>query len=125
MVWIIVDRVVSLTFLLLATTTLILLLNTASATKEASNFGEKLELYKQESMKVMSNNINYIDGRLNKVSENQDSYQVSTDQRLYVLELQVKQLLADRKNNQKIINNNSSNAVIYQNSDPVQKQEAP
>jgi hypothetical protein len=120
MVWIIVDRVVSLTFLLLAITTLILLLNTASATKEASNFGEKLELYKQESMKVMSNNINYIDGRINKSSENQDSYQVSTDQRLYVLELQVKQLLADRKNNQKIINNNSSNAVIYQNT-PEQK----
>lgn len=122
MVWIIVDRVVSLTFLLLAITTLILLLNTASATKEASNFGEKLELYKQESMKVMSNNINYIDGRINKSSENQDSYQVSTDQRLYVLELQVKQLLADRKNNQKIINNNQSNAVIYQNTPEQQKQ---
>jgi hypothetical protein len=107
MVWIIVDRVVSLTFLLLAITTLILLINTASATKEASNFGEKLELYKQESMKVMSNNINYIDGRINKSSENQDSYQVSTDQRLYVLELQVKQLMLDRKQqNQKVINNN-------------------
>lgn len=116
MVWIIVDRIVSLTFLLLSITTLILLLNTAAATKEASNFGEKLELYKQESIKVMSNNINYVDGRLNKVSENQDSYQVSSDQRLYVLELQVKQLMADRKNNQKIINNNNSNAVIYQNS---------
>ena len=120
MVWIIVDRVVSLTFLLLAITTLILLLNTAAATKEASNFGEKLELYKQESMKVMANNINYVDGRLNKVSENQDSYQVSTDQRIYVLELQVKQLMADKKSGQKIINNNQSNAVIYQNT-PEQK----
>lgn len=106
MVWTILDRVVSLTFLLLSITTLILLLNTASATKEASNFGEKLELYKQESMKVMSNNINYIDGRLNKVSENQDSYQVSSDQRLYVIEMQVKQLMADKKNNQKVIQNN-------------------
>lgn len=114
MVWTILDRVVSLTFLLLSITTLILLLNTASATKEASNFGEKLELYKQESMKVMSNNINYIDGRLNKVSENQDSYQVSSDQRLYIIEMQVKQLMTDKKNNQKIINNNNSNAVIYQ-----------
>lgn len=106
MVWTVVDRIVSLTFLLLAITTLILLINTASATKEASNFGEKLELYKQESMKVMSNNINYMDGRLNKVSENQDSYQVSTDQRMYVIEMQVKQLMVDRKSNQKIINNN-------------------
>lgn len=106
MVWIIVDRIVSLTFLLLAVTTLILLLNTTSATKEASNFSEKLELYKQESMKVMSNNINYVDGRLNKVAENQDSYQVSSDQRMYVLEMQVKQLMSDKKNNQKIVNNN-------------------
>lgn len=125
MVWTIVDRVVSLTFLMLAITTLILLLNTASATKEASNFAGMLELYKQESIKVMSNNINYVDGRLNKVSENQDSYQVSTDQRMYILEMQVKQLVLDKKSNQKIINNNQSNAVIYQNSEPVQKQEAP
>lgn len=106
MVWTIVDRVVSLTFLLLAITTLILLLNTAAASKESSNFSEKLELYKLESQKVMSNNINYIDGRLNKVSENQDSYQVSTDQRMYILEMQVKQILVDKKNNQKIVNNN-------------------
>lgn len=106
MVWTILDRVVSLTFLLLAITTLILLLNTAAATKESSNFSEKLELYKLESQKVMSNNINYIDGRLNKNSENQDSYQVSTDQRMYILEMQVKQILLDKKNNQKIVNNN-------------------
>ena len=106
MVWTIVDRVVSLTFLLLAITTLILLLNTAAATKESSNFSEKLELYKLESQKVMSNNIDYIDGRLNKNSENQDSYQVSTDQRIYILEMQVKQILVDKKNNQKIVNNN-------------------
>lgn len=106
MVWTIVDRVVSLTFLLLAITTLILLLNTAAASKESSNFSEKLELYKLESQKVMSNNINYIDGRLNKNSENQDSYQVGMDQRVYILEAQVKVILADKKNNQRIINNN-------------------
>lgn len=106
MAWIIIDRVVSLTFLLLAVTTLTLLLNTTSAIKEGSNFSEKLELYKQESIKVMSNNINYMDGRINKVSQNQDSYQVSSDQRMYVLEMQVKQLMLDKKNNQKIINTN-------------------
>ena len=125
MVWTIVDRVVSLTFLLLAITTLILLLNTAAATKESSNFSEKLELYKLESQKVMSNNINYIDGRLNKNSENQDSYQVGMDQRVYILEQQVKLTQADKKGGSKVINNNQSNAVIYQNSEPVQRQEAP
>lgn len=110
MVWTVIDRVVSLTFLLLAITTLILLLNTTSATKEASNFSEKLELYKLESQRVMSNNINYIDGRLNKNSENQDSYQVSTDQRMYVLEMQVKQLILDKKSgSSRIINTNIQN----------------
>lgn len=106
MAWIILDRVVSLTFLLLAITTLILLLNTASATKEATNFSSKLELYKQESMKVMSNNMNYVDGRVNKVAENQDSYQVSTDQRMYVLEQRILQLQSSNKNNQKVIQTN-------------------
>lgn len=110
MIWIVVDRVVSLTFLLLSITTLILLLNTASSTKEASNFGEKLDMYKQENMKVMSNNINYMDGRINKVSQNQDSYQVSSDQRMYVLEMQVKQLMLDKKSGSpKIINTNIQN----------------
>ena len=106
MIWTVIDRIVSLTFLLLAITTLVLLLNTTSATKEASNFSQKLELYKQESMKVMSNNMAYFDGRINKSSENQDSYQVSTDQRMYVLEMQVKQLILDKKQSQKIIQNN-------------------
>lgn len=125
MIWTVIDRVVSLTFLLLAITTLILLLNTTSATKEASNFSQKLELYKQESLKVMSNNMAYFDGRLNKNSENQDSYQVGMDQRVYVLEQQVKLIQADKKGGSKVINNNQSNAVIYQNSEPVQRQEAP
>lgn len=110
MIWIVVDRVVSLTFLLLSITTLILLLNTASSTKEASNFSQKLELYKQESMKVMSNNMAYFDGRINKSSENQDSYQVSTDQRMYVLEMQVKQIMSDKKSGSpRIINTNIQN----------------
>lgn len=110
MIWIVVDRVVSLTFLLLSITTLILLLNTASSTKEASNFSQKLELYKQESMRVMSNNMAYFDGRINKSSENQDSYQVSTDQRMYVLEMQVKQIMSDKKSGSpRIINTNIQN----------------
>lgn len=106
MVWTIIDRVVSLTFLLLAVTTLILLLNTTAATKEASNFSEKLELYKLESQKVMANNIAYIDNRLNKNAENQDSYQVSTDQRMYIIEQRLLQLQTANKNNQKVIQTN-------------------
>lgn len=111
MIWTVIDRIVSLTFLLLAITTLILLLNTTSATKEASNFSQKLELYKQESLKVMSNNMAYFDGRINKSSESQDSYQVSTDQRVYVLEKRMDKLEQQNKLAPKIINNNS-NAVI-------------
>lgn len=106
MVWTIIDRVVSLTFLLLAVTTLILLLNTTAVTKEASNFSEKLELYKLESQKVMANNITYIDNRLNKNAENQDSYQVSTDQRMYIIEQRLLQIQTANKNSQKVIQTN-------------------
>ncbi len=41
------------------------------------------------------------------------SSQSGTDQRVYVLEQRVKDLQTDKKNNQRIINNNNSNAVIY------------
>lgn len=116
MFWVIVDRVVNLTFLMLALIIITILLNTSTAAKEGTIFSDKLELYRQETQKVMTNNLNYVDNRVNKLSETQDSYQVSTDQRVYVLEQRITQLQADKKNNQKIINTNvnNSNAVVYE-----------
>jgi hypothetical protein len=113
MFWIIVDRVVNLTFLMLALIIITILLNTSTAAREGSLFSDKLELFKQETQKVMTNNLNYVDNRVNKLSETQDSYQVSTDQRVYVLELRVKELQQDKKQNQRVINNNVNTLTNY------------
>lgn len=114
MFWTVVDRVVNLTFLLLAIITITMLLNNTSDNTQSKNIDSKIELYKEQNMKVMSNNVSYMEGRINRQSEQQDSYQNSTDQRLSIIESQIKLMLSDKKSNQKIINNNNSNAVIYQ-----------
>ncbi|MNW18715.1 hypothetical protein D3C71_2183870 [compost metagenome] len=66
-------------------------------------------------MKVVANNTDYLEQRVNKASERQDDYQVSTDQRVYVLEQQMKALQADKKNGQKVINNNINTNTAMNN----------
>jgi len=112
--WTIVDRVVNLTFLLLAIIIITLLLNSTTSSKDANNFNLKIEAFRQETVKALGNNVDYADRRINRLSETQDSYQNSTDQRVYLLEQQIKMLQLDKRNNQKIINNNSSNAIVYE-----------
>lgn len=114
MFWTVVERLVNLTFLLLAIIIITMLLNNTTASSDANNFSLKIEAFRQETLKVLNNNLDYVDKRLNRLAETQDSYQNSTDQRVYLVEQQVKLLQLDKKNNQKIINNNSSNAVIYE-----------
>ncbi len=70
------------------------------------NFGLKLDIVKQENLNAIKNNVEYFETKINNVAEKQDSYQVGTDQRVYVLEMQMKQIQAEGKNNQKIVNNN-------------------
>lgn len=114
MIWTLLERIVHLlTFVLLVLMMTVILTNSKSS-EDIGNFGLKLDLAKQESLNAIKNNVEYFEARINNVAEKQDSYQVSTDQRVYVLEMRMKELQADKKNNQKIINNNNSNAVIYQ-----------
>ena len=122
MVWKALDRIATLAYLLLSTILITILMTNSSENAGVNNYAQKLEVFRQENLKVMSNNMNYFDTRVNKLAETQDSYQVSTTQRMDIVESQMKALMLDKKNNQRIINNNQSNAVIYQNSsEPVQK----
>lgn len=113
MFWKILDRAGTIAYLLLSTILITILMNNASENAGANNYAQKLTLVQQEVMKVVANNVDYLETRLNKVSERQDDYQVSTDQRVYILEMQMKTMQSTYKNNPKIINNNNSNAVIY------------
>lgn len=113
MIWKVLDRAGTLAYLLLSTILITILLTNSSENAGVNNYGQKLELTKQDILKVLSNNINYLETRLNGISERQDNYQVTVDQRVYVLEMRVKELQTNSKNGQKVINNNNSNAVIY------------
>lgn len=116
--WTFLERASQLLLLLAA---LVILTDRFSSNSNSN----EVEALRKESQQVMSNNVMYLEGRINKNAESQDSYQIGMSQKVYILEQQVKVLQADRKNGQKIINNNQSSAVIYQNSEPVQKQETP
>ncbi len=113
MIWKILDRAGTLAYLLLSTILITILMTNSSENAGVNNYAQKLDVVKKDALNAISNNVNYFENRINKLSETQDSYQVSTDQRVYVLEQRVKDLQADKKNNQRIINNNNSNAVIY------------
>lgn len=106
MLWKILDRAGTLAYLLLSTILITILLSNSSENAGVNNYGQKLELTKKDILRVLSNNTEYLEKRLNGVSERQDNYQVSTDQRVYVLEQRMLQLQNDKKNSQKIINNN-------------------
>lgn len=117
MIWKILDRAGTLAYLLLSTILITILMTNSSENARVNNYGQKLDLTKQDILKVLSNNTGYLETRLNGVSERQDNYQVTVDQRVYVLEMRVKELQSDKKSGQKVINNNSSNAVIYSGKD--------
>lgn len=87
----------------------------SKSSEDFGNFGLKLDKYKQESAKVMSSNIEYMDKRVNGLAETQDRYQVTTDQRVYVLEQRIKELQLDKKSSQKMINNNINNNQLGNN----------
>lgn len=106
MIWKILDRAATLAYLLLSAILITILMNNSSENAGVNNFGQKLDLMKTEVLRVLSNNTNYLETRLNGISERQDNYQVTIDQRVYVLEMRMKELQADKKNGQRVIQNN-------------------
>ena len=106
MIWKVLDRTATVAYLILSTILITILMANSNDNANVNNYGQKLTLVQQEILKVVANNTDYLEQRVNKTSERQDDYQVSTDQRIYVLELRVKELQTDKKQNQKIVNNN-------------------
>lgn len=106
MIWKVLDRAATVAYLILSTILIAILMASSSENAGVNNYAQKLTLVQQEIMKVVANNTDYLEQRVNKVSERQDDYQVSTDQRVYVLEMRMKELQADKKQNQRVINNN-------------------
>lgn len=104
--WVIVRRVADLLTLVLLIIMISIVMTNSKSSEDFGNFGLKLDKYKQESAKAMSSNIEYMDKRVNGLAETQDRYQVTTDQRVYVLEQRIKGLQNTNKSSQKMIQNN-------------------
>lgn len=107
-------NIVDLTFLLLAVLLITILLRDMKVSDNNNNVQLNIEALRLEVTKVMSTNINYVEGRVNKLGETQDTYQVSTTHKINLLEQKVEKLEKDNKNTNRIINtitNNNTNIV--------------
>lgn len=97
MLWVFVKRSVDVCHLVL----LILLLSVLGAnTKvdlDTEYFNTRIEMFQEETKKVIANNLTYVEGRINRLQEQQDGYQVSSHQRIKLLEGRVKALEAENK----------------------------
>jgi len=106
MLWVIVDKVVTLLTLVMLVLMVTVIYTNNKSSQEITGFETKLSEYKLENQTTRSNNIAYIEKRINKLQEQQDTYQILVDRRLLNMETQVKLLTDSGKNNQKVINNN-------------------
>lgn len=106
MVWLFIKRTVDVLTLMLLIIMISIVMTNSKSAEDFGSFGLKLDQFKEETKIVTGKNVDYFDGRINKLAETQDRYQVTTDQRVYILEQKVKELQVGKKNNQKIVNNN-------------------
>ena len=74
--------------------------------EDNASFSIKLENAKQEMAKLVSNNTNYLETRLNRTDEKQDSYQNTSSSQISLLTRRVEMLEQDKKQTQKVIQNN-------------------
>lgn len=108
MFWKVVDRAVQLTYLLLAIILLAIVVKSDTSYDNLKTFSNKLDLYIEESSRVRDNNLQYLEGRINKNQAQSDSYQNGVTTRLDVLEERVKRLEKDNKEKNSNVNINSN-----------------
>ena len=106
--WKTLNLVVNLTFLLLAITIMTILLKNDNYRADMSGYEVALSELRQDVNKVNQSNFIYLEGKINAVATNQDSYQNNTTRRVDILEQRMKMLeekRVERRNN--IVNNNN------------------
>lgn len=86
MVWVVIDRACQTIFLILALTILGLLFSNTYQNRLVDNTLAELELYKQENNKFMADSVARLEGKINSLGVNQDSYQLNTIKRIDAVE---------------------------------------
>jgi low affinity Fe/Cu permease len=106
--WKTLNLVVNLTFLLLAVTIMTILIKNDNYRTDMSNYEIALSELRRDVNKVNQSNFVYLEGKINAVATNQDSYQNNTTRRVDVLEERQKMVEARSKASPRIINTNTA-----------------
>lgn len=109
--WVMIERAVQLCHLVLLVLLLLLLTSGYKQGVDAQNFTAKIDLFKQDTAKLLDNNLHYTENRINKLQEGQDGYQVANSKELYLLKERLK-ALENSKGGSRFINNNSNTVIV-------------
>lgn len=114
MFWKVLERVINLLILMSLILMITILFNNTKAENISEALIQSIAGIKQESLKAISNNVEYFESRINRLSENQDNYQVGTSGRLSVIEQKIQKIEQEEKKNSRVvnINNNQSSAIL-------------
>ena len=82
---------------------------------ESNNNIASIEVLKKELQDQNLKNVYYLEARQNTISSRQDDYQINVNRRIDVLESKMESLELRKRDNSRIINNNSA----YANGNPV------
>ena len=80
--------------------------------EDHASFSLKLESAKQEMVKLVGNNTNYLETRINRTDEKQDNYQNTSGNQISLLTKRIDILEQDKKLNQRVIQNNFNNNTL-------------
>lgn len=118
MFWKTLNLVVNLTFLLLAITIMTILLKNENYRSDFLDYKIAFDSLKEQVRKVNDANIVYYEGRINRLAENQDSYQSTMSTRVLIVEQKLDKLEKENKElklQQKNIINNTNTATAIVN----------
>lgn len=104
--WDILKRMIDIIhFIILILMVSILFINNKSGEDNAS-FSLKLESAKQDMIKLVGNNTNYLETRLNRTDEKQDNYQNTSSNQIALITKRLEKVEQENKSGQKVIQNN-------------------
>ena len=120
MFWKIIERATNLLMIVASLLMITILFNNTKAEDINDAVSHSIANVKQDALKAISNNVEYFEGRINRLAENQDTYQLSTTSRMSVLEQKVLKLEQEDKKSNRVVNVNNNNNT--QNNNPAVSQ---
>ena len=106
--WDILKRAIDVIhFVVLVLLVSILFLNN-NTSEQVATYGLKMESLKEDLVKVIANNTNYLETKVNRIDAKQDNYQNTSSTQISLLAQRVERLEKSYKGSTKIINTNNN-----------------